>query len=152
MMKKIFLLIVTSGWLFGWSFTDKDLANLSKQQKIVLNMAKKIGEMKGLGNTLVKIAAVETRFDDVKANNGKYCGPMQIAIKYHGVSCAAVSDNLYLSMELAANEMKNWLDIHNQDMDKAYLAYNAGYMKNTHGPEYLRRIHMVGAVLKKAGI
>ena len=152
MIKKIFLLIVTSTWLLGWSFTERDLANLSKQQKYVLSMAKKIGEMHGLNNTLVKIAAVETRFGELRANNGEYCGSMQIAIRYHNTTCAALRDNVYLSMELAAREMKKWLEVHDQDLNKAYLAYNAGYMDSDHGPEYLRRIKMVDAILKKAGI
>ncbi len=55
-------------------------------------------------------------------------------------------------MEIAALEMKNWLKTHNNNLKKAFVSYNRGFMVSTHDEEYLRRINMVGAVLKSVGI
>lgn len=151
-MKVILLFTILVNILYSsWTFTKDDLDNMNDYQRDVYYMAKTIGESNGLGDALVKISAVETRLGLLRANNGKYCGPMQIAVRYHGVSCDAVRTNTYLSMKIAVDELKYWLRVHNGDMDKAYVSYNGGHSENPHGKEYLRRINLVGKVLNDYG-
>lgn len=145
----VILLLVNTANANSWSFTKEDITAMTKEQKKVLSMAKRVGEYKGLGDVLVTVAAVETRFGLIDSKNDNYCGAMQIARIYHNVSCRALKDNLYLSMELAANEIKNWLVVSNNDMDQALKHYNRGFMNSTHDAEYIRRINLVAAVLKK---
>ena len=145
--------LVSSVSANSWSFTKEDYNAMTKEQKYVLLMAKRIGEYHGLGNNLAKIVGVETRFGLIPSRNDRYCGPMQIAREYHDdITCNALEDNLYLSMEIAALEMKNWLKTHNNNLKKAFVSYNRGFMVSTHDEEYLRRINMVGVVLKSVGI
>ena len=143
------LLVVNTANANSWSFTKEDITAMTKEQKKVLSMAKKVGEYRGLGNALIKIAAVETRFGAIDSYNDKYCGPMQIARSYHGISCKALEDNLYLSMELAATELEKWLALSNNDLDKALKHYNRGFLSSAHDAEYIRRINLVDSVLKK---
>ena len=152
MIATVLTLIANTANASSWSFTKEDITAMTKEQKKVLLMAKIVGEYHGLGNLLVKIAAVETRFGLAKSTNGKYCGTMQIAREYHGVPCKVLEDNVYLSMEIAANEMKKWLSLTNNNIDQALKHYNRGFLHSTHDEEYLRRINMVSTVLKTVDI
>lgn len=158
-MKYILILVtaltltVNTMYANSWSFTKEDLTSISEEQSKVLLMAKKIGEYHGLNDVLVFIAAVETRLGVVNSTNNRYCGVMQIDITYHDdVTCELLENNLYLSMEIAASEMKKWLAIHNNNLEKALLGYNRGYLVSTHDAEYIRRIHMVESVYRSVGL
>ena len=70
----------------------------------------------------------------------------------HSSHSKSIDDNLYLSMEIAANEMKKWLSLTNNNIDQALKHYNRGFLHSTHDEEYLRRINMVGTVLKTVDI
>lgn len=147
-LKKIILLILmmTLGLLAEdskWQFTTDDLYTMSYAEKEKMSMAREIGYAYGLGDALVHIAAVETRFGRFKSLNNTHCGVMQISTKWSGATCKALRDNLYLSMILAVKNLKYWLDVHKGDMNKALVAYNGGYGYNPHGKEYLKRISKV---------
>ncbi len=152
-LKKIILLILmmSLGLLAEdskWQFTTDDLYTMSYKEKEILSMARQIGYTYGLGDALVHIAAVETRFGVLKSKNNSHCGPMQISRKHSGTTCKALRDNLYLSMMLAVKNLKYWLDIYDGNMKKALVSYNGGYGYNPHGKEYLRRIDQVKYAIK----
>lgn len=151
-LKKIILLILmmTLGLLAEeskWKFTTDDLYTMSYNEKEILSMAREVGYTHGLGDALVHIAAVETRFGKFKSLNNTHCGPMQISTKHSGATCRALRDNVFLSMILAVKNLKYWLDVHDGNMKKALVAYNGGYGYNPHGKEYLRRINQVKYVI-----
>ena len=147
-LKKIILLILmmTLGLLAEdskWQFTTDDLYTMSYKEKEILGMAREIGQSYGLGDALVLIAGVETRFGRFKSTTNSHCGVMQISTKGSGTTCRALRDNLYLSMMLAVKNLKYWLDVYDGNMRKALVAYNGGYGYNPHGKEYLKRIDQV---------
>jgi hypothetical protein len=147
-LKKIILLILmmTLGLLADeskWEFTTDDLYTMSYEKKEIFSMAREIGYTYGLGDALVHIAAVETRFGEFKSKNRTHCGAMQVSARWAGTTCKALRDNLYLSMMMAVKNLKNWLDVYDGNMEKALVAYNGGYGYNPHGKEYLRRINQV---------
>lgn len=154
-LKKIILLILMmslgllaeEGKTSKWMFTADDLYTMSYNEKEIFSMARKIGYAYNLGDALVHIAAVETRFGELKSKNNSHCGPMQISRKYSGTTCKALRDNIYLSMILAAKNLKAWLVVHDGNMRKALVSYNGGYGYNPHGKEYLRRIDQVRYVI-----
>jgi hypothetical protein len=135
-----------------WSFTEKDLTTMNDEQKKVLEAAIKIGEYYGLGDILVKIAAVETRFGKITSKSKSICGAMQIAKRYHKVSCKLLKDNIYLSMNIAAKEMLRWLKKTNGDVELALMHYNRGYLVSDHDHEYIRRINAVKTIIKTVDI
>ncbi len=149
-MKKIVLLVLLMvGILNAWEFTKEDLHDLSVKQKETLLLAKEIGYMYGLGDALVHIAGVETRFGKYRNSKKTHCGPMQISTYHAGVTCKVLRDNIYLSMVLAAQNLKYWLSVYDNDMDKALIGYNGGYDDNPHGSEYLERIEKVKVAMKE---
>lgn len=153
-LKKIILLILmmTLGLLAAeskWEFTTDDLYTMSYKEKEIFSMAREIGYTHGLGDALVHIAAVETRFGVFKSMNKSHCGPMQISTGWSKTTCKALRDNIYLSMMLAVKNLKYWLDVYDGNMRKALVAYNGGYGYNPHGKEYLRRIDQVKYVINK---
>ena len=147
-LKKIILLILmmTLG-LFAsdskWSFTVDDIYTMTDSEKEIFSMAREIGYANGLGDALVLIAAVETRYGKFKSKTNNHCGVMQISTKWSRVNCTALRDNLYLNMMLATQNLKYWLKVHNGNIDKALVSYNGGYGYNPHGKEYLRRMSQV---------
>lgn len=153
-LKKIILLILmmTLGLLADeskWKFTTEDLSTMSDEQREILSMARQLGDTYGLGDTLVYIAGVETRFGEEESKTNTHCGVMQISKKYARTTCKVLKDNLYLNMMLAIKNLKYWLDVHDGNMRKALVAYNGGYKDNPHGKEYLRRIDQVKYALKR---
>lgn len=151
-MKLLFTLVLIMTNLMSWTFTKEDFDSLNEDQKEVLRMAKAIGHKYDLGNVLVQIAVVETRLGKISDRSSKqFCGPMQISIKYAKVSCDALNDNLYLSMEYAAREILKWYDIH-KSMSKAIMFYNTGYIKTDYGAVYLARANLVGKVLEEVDL
>lgn len=149
-MRVLVLMVLMLNVMFGWSFTKKDLENMDEKQLEVYHMAKEIGYKYGLGDTLIKIAAVETRFGKVQDRpNAKHCGPMQISTYYSGVSCEALNSNLYLAMEYAAKEIMDWKKVTKGSLSKAIMMYNTGYLQTDYGKVYLSRINKVGNVLDK---
>lgn len=129
-----------------WDFTEHDLHNLTMEQKDIIDMAKMIGYRDGLGDALIYIAAVETRFGKFKNPSFKHCGVMQISVYHSGVTCHVLRDNLYLNMELASKTLRYWLKIYNGDLEKAFMSYNGGYGYNPHGKEYIARLEKVKLV------
>lgn len=143
-MRKILLsLILMISIVKAWDFTEYDLYNLDMEQKEIIEMAKMIGYRDGLGDALVHIAAVETRFGKYKNPKFRHCGVMQVSVYYSGVTCHALRDNLYLNMELASKNLRYWLKVHKGNMEKALVSYNGGYGYNPHGKEYLARLEKV---------
>lgn len=151
-IKKIILLILMMalGLLANdskWEFTTDDLYTMSYNEKEILSMAREIGYTYGLGDALVHIAAVETRFGKFKSVNNSHCGPMQVSTRWSGTTCKVLRENLYLNMMMAVKNLKYWLDVYDGNMRKALVAYNGGYGYNPHGKEYLRRIDQVRYVI-----
>lgn len=150
-MRAIMIIMLMAMSLYSWTFTEKDFETMNDRQLEVYHMAKEIGYKYGLGDTLIKIAAVETRLGLIKdRKNAKHCGPMQISTYYSKMSCEALNDNLYLSMEYAAKEILNWQRISKGSMDMAIKRYNAGHMETSHGVVYLARINKVGNTIDKS--
>lgn len=131
-----------------WSFNKKDLSTMNEEQKKVLEAAIRVGEYYGLGDLLVKIAAVETRFGKITSKSRSICGAMQIAKRYHKVPCKLLEDNIYLSMTIAAKEMLNWLKITKGNVELALNHYNRGYLQSDHDKEYIRRINLVDNTIR----
>lgn len=152
--KIVLLILMSTLGLFAstesgkWKFTTEDLYTMDSKEKEILSIARQVGYAHGVGDALVHIAGVETRLGSVKSISRYHCGSMQVSTKWAGVSCNALENNIYLSMELAVKNLKGWLVYHKGDMRKAMVSYNGGYGYNPHGKEYLRRIDQVKYALK----
>lgn len=158
-MKLILLLIPFL--LNAWTITERDINNMSDEQKEVLTVAYLVGKEKGqgLGIKLQAITIVENMARMKDNNPNHICGPQQVDIRYAKASCEALESNPYYSAKLALANLLDWRTktlIRNgkkvfktRSWDEVYRMYNVGYTRHPHGPVYVSKVKKTIKLLKE---